>query len=57
MIKIYYIADHGIREAVYGGNMRDMNLILENIIYMELLRRGWKVTVGKNRKQRNRFCL
>ena len=27
--------------------MRDMNLILENIIYMELLRRGWKVTVGK----------
>ena len=43
----YYIADHGIREAVYGGNMRDMNLILENIIYMELLRRGWKVTVGK----------
>lgn len=47
MIKIYCIADHGIREAVYGGNMRDMNLILENIIYMELLRRGWKVTVGK----------
>lgn len=47
MIKIYYIADHGIREAVYGGNMRDMNLILENIIYMELLRRGWKVMVGK----------
>ena len=45
--KIYCIADHGIREAVYGGNMRDMNLILENIIYMELLRRGWKVTVGK----------
>ena len=40
MIKIYYIADHGIREAVYGGNMRDINLILENIIYMELLRRG-----------------
>ena len=43
----YYAADHGIREAVYGGNMRDINLILENIIYMELLRRGWKVTVGK----------
>lgn len=43
----YYIADHGIREAVYGGNMRDINLILENIIYMELLRRGYTVTVGK----------
>ena len=43
----YYIADHGIREAVYGGNMRDINLILENIVYLELLRRGYKVTVGK----------
>lgn len=43
----YYIADHGIREAVFGGNMRDINLILENIVYMELLRRGYTVTVGK----------
>ena len=43
----YYIADHGIREAVYGGNMRDINLVLENIVYMELLRRGYDVTVGK----------
>lgn len=43
----YYIADHGIREAVYGGNMRDINLVLENIVYMELLRRGYTVTVGK----------
>lgn len=44
----YYIADHGIREAVFGGNMRDINLILENIVYMELVRRGYKVTVGKS---------
>ena len=43
----YYIADHGIRKAVFGGNMRDINLILENIVYLELLRRGYKVTVGK----------
>lgn len=43
----YYLADHGIREAVYGGNMRDINLILENIVFIELLRRGYKVTVGK----------
>ena len=43
----YYIADHGIREAVFGGNMRDINLTLENIVYMELLRRGYKVTVEK----------
>lgn len=43
----YYIADHGIREAVLGGNMRDINLTLENIVFMELLRRGYSVTVGR----------
>lgn len=43
----YYMADHGLREAVFGGNMRDINLVLENIVYMELLRRGYAVTVGK----------
>lgn len=43
----YYVADHGIREAVFGGNMKHINLVLENIIYMELLRRGYTVTVGK----------
>ncbi len=47
----YYIADHGIREAVFGGNARDMNLILENIVYLELLRRGYKVTVGRTGDQ------
>lgn len=43
----YYVADHGVREAVFGGNMRDINLVLENIVYMELARRGYTVTVGK----------
>jgi predicted AAA+ superfamily ATPase len=43
----YYVADHGIRQAVFGGNMKDINLILENIVHMELLRRGYKITVGK----------
>ncbi|MED9965710.1 MAG: ATP-binding protein [Blautia sp.] len=43
----YYIADHGIREAVFGGNMKQINLTLENIVYLELLRRGYEVTVGR----------
>lgn len=44
----YYMADHGIREAVFGGNSRDINQVLENIVFMELQRRGYKVTVGKS---------
>ena len=43
----YYIADHGVREAVFGGNMKDINLVLENIVFMEALRRGYDVTVGR----------
>ncbi len=43
-----YLTDHGIREAIYGNNTRDIGQSLENIVYIELLRRGYKVTVGKN---------
>ena len=42
-----YLTDHGFREAVYGNNLRDVNQTLENIVYMELLRRGYEVHVGK----------
>lgn len=42
-----YVADHGLREAIYGNNLRDINQVLENIVYMELLRRGYEITVGK----------
>lgn len=44
-----YLTDHGVREAIYGNNMRDINQTLENIIFMELLRRNYKVCVGKMR--------
>ena len=43
-----YLTDHGIREAIYGNNLRDINQTLENIVYMELLRRGYEVFIGKN---------
>lgn len=43
----YYVADHGVRQAVYGNNQRDIQRILENIIYMEMLRRGYTVRVGR----------
>ena len=43
----YYIADHGIREAIFENNQRDINQILENIIYIEMLRRGYEIKIGK----------
>lgn len=43
----YYTADHGLRQAIYGENNRDIEIVLENIVYMELLRRGYNVTIGK----------
>ena len=43
----YYIADHGIREAILESNQRDINQIFENIIYLELLRKGYIVRIGK----------
>jgi uncharacterized protein len=51
----YYLADHGMREALFGGNMREINSTLENIVYMELLRRGFTVTVGKAAEQKVDF--
>lgn len=43
----YYVADHGLRRAVYGQT-NDIDQMLENIVCLELLRRGYKVTVGRN---------
>lgn len=42
-----YLTDHGFREALLGTNLRDINQVLENIVYLELLRRGYTVTVGR----------
>lgn len=46
-----YITDHGMREAVYGNNMRDIQQTLENIVYMELRRRGYDIYIGKAERQ------
>ena len=42
-----YIADHGIREAIMENNQKNINQILENIVYFEMLRRGYNVKIGK----------
>jgi len=43
----YYVVDHGLREAVVGGNLKNAEIRLENIVGLELLRRGYKVCVGR----------
>lgn len=43
----YYIVDIGLRNYLLGNRGGDSGHILENIIYFELLRRGYEVSVGK----------
>lgn len=43
----YYISDIGFRNYLLGLRNRDRGHILENIVYFELLRRGYDVAVGK----------
>lgn len=43
----YYIEDIGLRNLLLGYRDTDMKPMLENIVYLELLRRGYDVTEGK----------
>lgn len=43
----YYLTDHGFHHIIIDDNKKWMPRILENIIYMELLRRGYTVHIGK----------
>lgn len=43
----YYIADIGLRNYLLGFRNRDNGHVLENIVYFELLRRGYDVAIGK----------
>lgn len=43
----YYIVDTGIRNLLLAESASDLGHLLENIVYLELLRRGYRVNVGK----------
>lgn len=42
----YFVADHGLRNAVMNDGMENIQGLLENIVAMEALRRGYDVSVG-----------
>ena len=44
----YYISDTGIRNIILGFRNIDEGYLLENVVYLELLRRGYKVNIGKS---------
>ena len=43
----YYIVDTGLRNYLFGFRNRDSDHILENVVYFELLRRGYDAAIGK----------
>ena len=43
----YYVVDIGLRNYLLGFRYRDSGHVLENIVYFELLRRGYDVAIGK----------
>ena len=43
----FYFIDTGIRNELIGHRNNDYGYVLENIVYFELLRRGFEVSVGK----------
>lgn len=43
----YYVVDIGLRYSLLGTSFRDSGHILENLVYLELLRRGQEVYIGK----------
>lgn len=45
----YYVTGHGFCEAKAKGNIDNIGRVMENIVYFELLRRGWNITIGKTK--------
>ena len=43
----YYVTDHGFNQVFNGRNLTNVSRTIENIVYVELLREGYDVTVGK----------
>lgn len=43
----YYVTDTGLKNTIVGYNLENYGHSIENVVFLELLRRGYKVYVGK----------
>ena len=49
----YYLMDHGFHNTIIEKNSLWITRVIENIVYIELLRRGYNVTVGRLGEENN----
>lgn len=53
----YYVCDLGIRNSKINYRQIEMTHIIENIVYLDLLRKGYIVDIGKNRNKEIDFLV
>jgi predicted AAA+ superfamily ATPase len=44
----FYLSDLGFRSLLFGMGLADLGRLLENVVFLELRRGGWQVSVGKH---------
>ena len=53
----YYLTDHGFRQATGFPIAKDIEKVLENIVYIELISRGYEVKIGKVKDKEINFIV
>ena len=53
----YYVSDLGLKHHLLGYRNRDRGFMLENVVYLELIRRGFDVYIGKKRGKKKLILL
>lgn len=53
----YYLSDIGLRTYLLGSNNKDLGHILENVIFLELKRQGFRIYIGKNEENEIDFVV